>query len=204
MTTMMPAVKSIAPGILPAVTIDRAAAKPLYRQLCDAYREAIVERRLRGGQRLPSTRALAVELRISRIPVLNAFEQLIAEGYFESRRGAGTFVARALSRDTSAKGRTASRSVRRPGPRVVARRPATLLRSKPEPWLGGFGAFRLSEPALDHFPMTVWSRLTARHSRNTEGDAMTYGSPMGSLPFRQAVAAYLRTARAWQGRQAWW
>ena len=45
MTTMMPAVKSIVPGILPAVTIDRTAAKPLYRQLCDAYREAIVERR---------------------------------------------------------------------------------------------------------------------------------------------------------------
>jgi GntR family transcriptional regulator/MocR family aminotransferase len=193
---MMPAVKSIAPGILPAVTIDRAAAKPLYRQLCDAYREAIVERRLRGGQRLPSTRALAVELRISRIPVLNAFEQLIAEGYFESRRGSGTFVASTLARETSAKGLAASRILKRPGPRVVARRPATLLRASPEPWLGGFGAFRLSEPAMDHFPTRVWSRLIARHSRNTARGAMTYGSALGSLPFRQAVAAYLRTARA--------
>jgi len=70
------------------------------------------------------------------------------------------------------------------------------LRSTPEPWLGGFGAFRLSEPAVDHFPLAIWSRLVARHSRITTRDAMTYGSPMGSLPFRHAVAAYLRTARA--------
>jgi GntR family transcriptional regulator / MocR family aminotransferase len=196
MTTMMPSVKSIAPGVLPPVTVDRAAAKPLYRQIYDAYREAIVERRLRGGQRLPSTRALAVELRISRIPVLNAFEQLVAEGYFESRRGSGTFVASTLSRDTSANGVAASLGVKRPGPRALARGPAALLRSTPEPWLGGFGAFRLSEPAMDHFPITVWSRLIARHSRYTTRSAMVYGSPMGSLPFRQAVAAYLRTARA--------
>jgi GntR family transcriptional regulator/MocR family aminotransferase len=189
-------VKSIAPGIPPVVTIDRAAAKPLYRQLCDAYRDAIVERRLRGGQRLPSTRALAADLRISRIPVLNAFEQLIAEGYFESRKGSGTFVASTLGLDTPTKGRASPGSGKRPGPRVLARRPATLLRSTPEPWLGGFGAFRLSEPAVEHFPIAIWSRLIARHSRNLTRGAMTYGSPMGSLPFREAVAAYLRTARA--------
>ena len=196
MTTMMEAVRSIATGILPTVTIDRGAAKPLYRQLCDAYREAIMERRLSGGQRLPSTRALAAELRISRIPVLNAFEQLVAEGYFDSRRGSGTFVASTLVLDTSKRGLAAPGIVKHPGPRVIARRPATLLRSAPEPWLGGFGAFRLSEPAVDHFPISIWSRLIARHSRNTKSDAMNYGSPRGSLPFRQAVAAYLRTARA--------
>jgi GntR family transcriptional regulator/MocR family aminotransferase len=187
----------IAPGILPAVAIDRAAGKPLYRQLYEAYREAVVERRLRGGQRLPSTRTLAAELRISRIPVLNAFEQLLAEGYFESRRGSGTFVARTLPGDTPAAKRAAARqAVKGPGPRMVARCPAALLRLAPEPWFGGFGAFRLSEPAVDHFPVAVWSRLVARHSRNTTREAMIYGSPMGPLPFRQVVAAYLRTARA--------
>jgi GntR family transcriptional regulator/MocR family aminotransferase len=78
----------------------------------------------------------------------------------------------------------------------VARRPAALLSSTPEPWLDGFGAFRLSEPAVEHFPIAVWSRLVARHARNLTHGAMTYSSPMGPLPFRQAVAAYLRTARA--------
>src|SRR5215472_11279836 len=91
--------RSAAPGILPPMTIDRALQKPLYRQLSDAFREAIVERRLRSGQRLPSTRTLAADLGISRIPVLSAFEQLIAEGYFETRRGSGTFVAATLPGD---------------------------------------------------------------------------------------------------------
>ena len=54
----------------------------------------------------------------------------------------------------------------------------------------------MSEPALDHFPFTVWSRLVARHSRGAPRDAFNYGSPLGDLRFRQTLAAYLRTARA--------
>jgi len=69
---------TLPPGILPVVPLDRKSRKPLYKQLYDGYRNAIVERRLRGGQRLPSTRSLAAELQISRIPVINAFEQLQA------------------------------------------------------------------------------------------------------------------------------
>jgi GntR family transcriptional regulator/MocR family aminotransferase len=197
MTTIICPVRSDAPGILPAITIDRTAASPLYRQIYDGYREAIVDRRLRGGQRLPSTRALAVALRISRIPVLNAFEQLLAEGYFESRRGSGTFVAASLPAEAPAKDSSAAHpTVKGPGPRVVAHRPAAALRSTPEPWLGGYGAFRLSEPAMDHFPLAVWSRLVARNCRGTARGEMAYGSAMGFLRFRAAIAAYLRTARA--------
>src|SRR5512147_1136891 len=90
-----------AAGIHPAIAVDRRSERPLYRQIYDGYREAIVDRRLRSGQRIPSTRTLAAELRISRIPVLNAFEQLLAEGYFESRVGAGTFVASSLPDELS-------------------------------------------------------------------------------------------------------
>ncbi|HEV7502529.1 MAG TPA: PLP-dependent aminotransferase family protein [Vicinamibacteria bacterium] len=189
--------RSTAPGILPAIAVDRAKGKPLYRQIYDGYREAIVERRLRGGQRLPSTRALAAELRISRISVLNAFDQLLAEGYFESRRGSGTFVASTFPDDIALPRRVAAHpTLVRPGPRVIARRPAALLPCTREPWLGGLGAFRLSEPAVDHFPLAIWSRLVARHSRRAGRATLTYGSPFGPLPFREAVAAYLRAARA--------
>ena len=188
LTTIICPVRSDAPGILPAITIDRTAASPLYRQIYDGYREASVDRRLRGGQRLPSTRALAVALRISRIPVLNAFEQLLAEGYFESRRGSGTFVAASLPAEAPAKDSSAAHpTVKGPGPRVVAHRPAAALRSTPEPWLGGFGAFRLSEPAMDHFPLAVWSRLVARNCRGTARGEMAYGSAMGFLRFRAAI-----------------
>jgi GntR family transcriptional regulator/MocR family aminotransferase len=188
--------RNTADGIPPVIVVDRKSTKPLYRQIYDSFREAIVDRRLRGGQRLPSTRALAAELRISRVPVLNAFDQLLAEGYFESRRGAGTFVASTLPDDPRAR-RGGNRQVALvPGPREIARGPASALELNPEPWYGGNGPFRMSEPAVDQFPLAIWSRLVARHCRTTTRRSMLYGSVMGSLPFRQTIAAYLRTARA--------
>jgi len=181
---------------IPPLGIDRSASKPLYQQICDAFREGIVERRLRAGQRVPSTRALAASLEISRIPVLCAFDQLLAEGYLESRVGSGTFVSSALPDDARLLAPAAVRSDRRPGARSTAQRPATVLRSPPQPWLDGFGAFRMSEPALDHFPFTAWSRLVARHSRGIPLRSSNYGSPMGDLRLRQGLAIHLRTARA--------
>jgi GntR family transcriptional regulator/MocR family aminotransferase len=189
--------RSVAPGLLPAVVIDRRDARPLYRQICEGYRAAIVEGRLRGGQRVPSTRSLAKALEISRIPVLNAFDQLLAEGYFEARAGSGTFVSSTLPDEARSLHPQVASDVKggRPGRRGVARRPTALLRAA-EPWLGGFGAFRVSQPALDHFPFTVWTRLLARHSRGVSRRSLFYGSPMGDLRLRQALATYLRTARA--------
>src|SRR5713226_7785743 len=88
--------KKAASGILPIIAVDRKAAKPLHRQIYDAYRTAIVDGRLGSGQRIPSTRVLALEIGVSRFPVVNAYAQLLAEGYFESRVGAGTVVSRSL------------------------------------------------------------------------------------------------------------
>src|SRR5580692_641391 len=81
----------------PLIAVDRRGEKPLHRQIYDAFRAMILERRLQSGQQIPSTRALADELGISRIPVLDAYSQLLAEGYIESRSGAGTFVKSSLS-----------------------------------------------------------------------------------------------------------
>src|SRR5437867_2858709 len=132
------------PDLLPFVTVDRRTRTPLYRQIYEGYREAIVGGRLRPGQRLPSTRGLAAELAISRIPVLGAFEQLLAEGYFESRVGAGTFVARSLPANLFDAGHREAVGGRktRPGRRALPRNPGVPLRP-PEPWLQGWGAFRV-------------------------------------------------------------
>ena len=192
-----PGVMKRAPsGIVPIISVDRRSAVPLYRQVYEGYREAIVDRRLRAGERLPSTRSLATELGISRIPILGAFEQLLAEGYFESRVGAGTFVARSLPDEAPPlDSRTSVRGP--PGRRVLSQGSAVLgERLTPAPWFGGWGAFRVSQPAVDQFPFQVWSALLARHSRNPTRSLMTYGGPMGYLPFREALAAYLRTSRA--------
>src|SRR5215471_5783847 len=85
--------KTIAASFVPPIALDPRAKAPLYLQLYDWFRGAIIAGQMRPGQRVPSTRILATELKISRIPALNAYEQLLAEGYFEARVGAGTCVA---------------------------------------------------------------------------------------------------------------
>ena len=191
---MMRGVRKASPGIFPILLLDRKSRAPLYRQLYEGFRDAILERRLRAGQRIPSTRSLAAELRISRLPLLNAYEQLVAEGYFHSRTGSGTFVANMPSRSRP----PARHSTPLRGRRPVSRETDFLLSSETDPWLGGWGPFRVSEPAVDRFPHEIWSRLVGRHGRAARRNlqSMHYGDPMGHRPFREAVAAYLRTARA--------
>src|SRR5215467_13907205 len=88
--------KKVPSGFAPAIQVQKRASKSLYAQVYEGYRKAIVDGSLRTGQRIPSTRVLALELGISRMPVLNAYAQLLAEGYFESRVGSGTVVSRSL------------------------------------------------------------------------------------------------------------
>ena len=200
---------SVTPAMAPLIPLDRQARMPLYRQIYGGLRAAIVERLLRSGQRLPSTRALAVELGVSRIPVLEAFEQLLAEGYCESRIGCGTFVAAALpgERSPSARG---ERALARPRPGPFADGPhgahgahgttpgsgGAASGAASEPWLLGAGAFRMNHPAVERFPVRLWARLVARHARNPRPDDLQYGTALGRPELREAVAEYLRTARA--------
>src|SRR5580704_8831470 len=92
--------KRVSASFLPPIALDYRAKTPMYRQLYDWFRSAIITGQMRPGQRVPSTRSLAVELKLSRIPVLNAYEQLLAEGYFETFVGAGTCVARSIPDDS--------------------------------------------------------------------------------------------------------
>ena len=76
----------------------RQSRKPLFQQIYENIRQAILSRHLRVGTKIPSTRKLAKELKVSRNTVLNAFEQLFAEGYLITKPGSGTFVAAARQR----------------------------------------------------------------------------------------------------------
>lgn len=183
-------------GFSPVISVDRNAGRPLHRQIYDAYRATIIGHNLRAGQQIPSTRALASELGISRIPVLNAYAQLLAEGYFESRVGNGTFVSTSLPEQlTSCEDRGAGLAKAPSGPRRVSRRCA-LLPHIGSPWLQGRGAFSVGQLAFDRFPLQVWSNLVARHCRSVRASSLNYGDPRGSKDFREAIATYLRTARA--------
>jgi GntR family transcriptional regulator / MocR family aminotransferase len=183
-------------GISPLIAVDRKAPSPLHRQIYDAYRARILGGDLRAGQQIPSTRELATELRISRIPVLNAYAQLLAEGYFESRVGSGTFVSSSLpDRPPSWGERGVSKSDAASGPRPIAHRAASLPREVRLPWVQGRGAFSISQPGLDTFPIRIWSNLVARYARSLQVSALQYGGPMGLEELREVIAAYLRTSR---------
>src|SRR5580692_596695 len=122
-------------GIAPIIRVDRRAREPLHRQVYNAFRSAIVERALRPNERVPSTRTLAGELGISRIPVLNAYAQLLAEGYFESRKGAGTFVSKSLPESlTICEEKTLPIVQEGAGPRPIARRALLLTKFERPPW----------------------------------------------------------------------
>ena len=189
--------KRLAAAFIPPIMFDKRQRSPLYRQLYEWLRNAISEGRMRPGQRLPSTRSMAAELRISRISVFNAYEQLHSEGYLESFAGSGTCVARAIPDDALhvAQQNSSRRVVSQPRAFKLSARASDLLKAPPEPWLHNFGAFRVSLPALDQFPVELWSKLVAGRSRKMSRTTMAYGDAMGYLPFREAIAEYLCTFR---------
>ena len=185
-------------SFLPPIALDHRSRIPMYRQLYDWFRKTVTDGQLRPGHRVPSTRSLASELNISRIPVLQAYEQLLAEGYFETFVGAGTCVAASIPDETlsPATSRRALQDIsQKPGPRRISRRGTALTHAPAQPWLNVSGAFRVSLPALDHFPIGIWSKLVARHSRRPPRGIMAYGDAMGYLPFREAIAEYLGASR---------
>ncbi len=195
-------VKHAAPNLLPAaLALDDAAPMPLYQQLYIALRDGILGGRLPAGVRLPSTRTLAEELRVSRNTVVNAFGQLLAEGYLEGRVGNGTYVSHTLPDDLlRASVETVKASSNTPNGRHISRRGALLART-PACALHDFGAaraFRTGVPALDEFPRDVWARITDRHWRSVRFERLSYGEAGGYPPLRQAIAAYLAAARAVQ------
>ena len=178
-----------------ALALDPRSATPLHRQLYDEIRAAVLGGRLSAGARLPSTRALASDLAVSRNTVAGAFDQLLAEGYIEGRPGAGTFVAKELPED-----------LLRVSPRVLAptgaaapapelSRRGRMLAATPVAPASRDGAFRPGIPALDAFPRDLWARLAARLYRQSRIDLFSYGDPAGHAPLRRAIAEYLRAAR---------
>jgi GntR family transcriptional regulator/MocR family aminotransferase len=189
--------KDVSPGFFPPIPVNDDPSKPMYVQLYDWFRSAIISGRLRPGQKVPSSRHLAAELKVSRITILSAFQQLHAEGYLKGSVGSGTYVAKSIP-DHAVKLTLGDALRRLPsdeqhGPRRVSKLGAKFLSSPAIP--RGFRPFQVGLPALDRFPRTIWSRLLIRHSRQTKKELMAYGDPMGRLACREAVAEYLSVVR---------
>jgi GntR family transcriptional regulator/MocR family aminotransferase len=191
------------PQLLALLPVERRRGVPLHRQIYDGLCRAIMDRMLRPGQRLPSTRALAADLGVSRLTVLVAYEQLLHEGYLDGRVGSGTFVSAALPDDSlrvvPVRPARTDRTTRERSRRNASTRNGERAVQSPVPPPrdeGGVRPFRVSLPALDEFPHTLWARLVARHAHRLSPTHMVYGDPAGLGSLRAAIATHLRTARA--------
>jgi GntR family transcriptional regulator/MocR family aminotransferase len=167
-----------------------------YRWLYASLRTEILEGRLRSSARLPSTRDLARQYRLSRGTIVSAFELLKSEGYLRGSVGSGTYVSRilpdALLQVTRAPGpppsmqRKGRSSVSDYGRRVNL---FPAFETRPS------RAFRANVPALELFPTTLWAQLSARRLRRASMHFLLGCDPMGYGPLRDAVANYLSTSR---------
>ena len=166
-----------------------------FRWLYDELRSAIVAGTLAVGGRLPSTRSVARQHGLGRGTVVAVFEQLVAEGYLESLVGSGTFVS--AGHDASRKPNTKpspaqerSRAAVSSRGRLVTRHPfPRIFTSRTAP------VFRLGQPALDAFPVKLWSRIAARRLRRLSPSLLAHMDTRGWRPLRTEIATHLGSAR---------
>ncbi|RVV98851.1 PLP-dependent aminotransferase family protein [Mesobaculum littorinae] len=188
-----------------ALGLDRAGAVGLQAQLGAALRGMILSGAARPGQRLPASRTLARDLGLSRATTLGVYDQLLAEGYVETRQGAGTFVAAdlpprpALATDAPPAARVsrgadagrASGGTAGSAPAITDVRPA-----EPMPADGRPRPFDPGLPDMARFPHRHWARQLEHAWRDPEPALLGRADPLGWLALRAAIAAHLG---AWRG-----
>ena len=165
---------------------DRSAPVALHRQLATHLRDAILAGELSGGTRLHASRTLAQQLGVSRNTVTQALDQLVAEGYLETRVGAGTYVAQGLTVQARTTGN--ERAPARLSVRARNLPSAIDADAGSEPIL-----FRPGVPDLALFPDASWRRVANRWLELP--DVRGYGDPCGYRPLREAIATHLRQTR---------
>jgi GntR family transcriptional regulator/MocR family aminotransferase len=149
---------------------------PKRAQLEHALREGVRRGTLRAGTRLPPSRRLATDLGVSRGVVVDAYAQLVAEGWLEARQGAGTTVAPVPDPRTSKSG-----AYEPPSSTFAAR--------------GVRYDLRTGRPDLSAFPRAAWHAAVGRALRDLPDDALGYGDFRGHAPLREAIASQLGRTR---------
>jgi GntR family transcriptional regulator/MocR family aminotransferase len=180
------------------IALDPSAKDTLSRQIYRALRDGILVGRLVGGLRLPSTRALAADLGVSRNTVITAFDQLTVEGYVESRVGRGTRVSHTLPDHLlHARARPSMYEVPSPEPNTPSARAELLVTyARPKSLTNERAiAFAPGVPALDLFPWRTWGRLVGVRGRAMGPAVAGYTDSLGYPALREAVARFVGVAR---------
>jgi len=181
------------PKALELAVADPVPETALWQWLYQEIRAGILDGRLRRGTRVPATRALAQRYGVSRGTVVTAFDQLTAEGYLDGRVGDGTYVSVRLPDDFTTPIPPKPAAPER-GRRPRLSRLAGRMISAPHAELTAPRPFR-PEPAIDAFPIELWTQIAARRLRRASRTLLADADPRGYRPFREALADYLGSAR---------
>jgi len=178
---------------IPSLGAVDPATGQVGRQIAGALRAAIAANELKPGELLPSTRALSTSLGVARGTVVEAFEQLQAEGYLQSEVGAGTRVAATLA-EAPPRPRL-HRNAQAAPMRIPARAKrlaeiAAAFTPMPET------PFAIPVPAGAVAPDDNWRRLGNRVRASRAAAPSSYGDPRGLKQLREAIADYVRQSRA--------
>lgn len=161
------------------ISVDKNSKVPMIRQIYGQIRERILAGRLKPETRLPATRALAAELSVSRNVVLEAYDLLYSEGFTESRRGSGTFVAAGAAMAVA------------PAKAAPAAEAVTMGYDCPP----GVINFKPGTPDLSLFPERTWLKMLREVFETPMAQMLAYGHPEGRVELREAICDYIVTQR---------
>ncbi|HEY9776370.1 MAG TPA: PLP-dependent aminotransferase family protein [Planktothrix sp.] len=183
------------------LTLPESSNLPVYKQVSEALRQAILTGRLKPGDKLPSTRDLAESARVSRFTVIRSYEELASQGYIQTISGSGTFVNREIPKEFSEFAGYGEDPQQHPflanevelseyGRRCLS---GEIEHAEVEL----FPELNYGGPTQDQLPLNRWREVVNRSARFQDQALLSYSSdPFGYAPLREAIAGYLIRSRS--------
>ncbi|SCY45989.1 MocR-like pyridoxine biosynthesis transcription factor PdxR [Alkaliphilus peptidifermentans] len=160
------------------ITIDKKINIPIIQQIYSQIRDAILSGKLKEGNRLPSTRVVAQELNVSRNVVIEAYDQLVSEGYIQGHKGSGTYITEDLQIDILKESSS-------PQKQIPSKDQEASIKIN----------FRSGIPALDYFPHNRWGHIYKSICSEIETKDLGYSETIGHPRLRKTLADYLQQMR---------
>lgn len=172
---------------------------PLFRQLEEQLRTAICAGQLKPNERLPSSRRLAIQLNIARNTVINAYDQLIVEGFLITQKGSGTRVVQHISIFNNPPDKKINATKETPSLIISFtlsnRFYSSISCYEYKEKKHNTRPFIAHTPAYEEFPRKQWAQIIGKRLRQTNNEWIEKTNSSGYYPLRQAISAYLGSAR---------